>query len=90
MQLVNYTIYSTPTCHYCHLLKDWLAENGIQYIYKDVAMDMEARTEMVDKSQQLGVPVSVLEFQEEGGVRSEKVVIGYDQPTIATLLNISA
>lgn len=89
MQLVSYTIYSTPTCHYCHLLKDWLAENGIQYIYKDVAMDMEARTEMVDKSQQLGVPVSVLTF-EDGGQKSEKVVIGYDQPTIASLLNISA
>lgn len=89
MQLLNYTIYSTPTCHYCHLLKDWLADNGIEYTYKDVASDMEARTEMVEKSQQLGVPVSILSF-EENGEKTEKVVIGYDQPTIASLLNISA
>jgi glutaredoxin 3 len=89
MQLLNYTIFSTPTCHYCHLLKDWLSQNGIAYDYKDVAMDLVARQEMVTKSEQMGVPVSILRFQ-DGEQIIEKVVIGYDQPQIASLLNITA
>lgn len=89
MQLTNYTIYSTPTCHYCGILKTWLGENGISYENKDVATDLAARTEMVEKSHQLGVPVSVLRF-EDGEEIIEKVVIGYDQPQLSTLLNISA
>jgi glutaredoxin 3 len=89
MQLLNYTIFSTPTCHYCNLLKDWLSQNGIAYDYKDVAMDLVARQEMVTKSEQMGVPVSILRFQ-DGEQIIEKVVIGYDQPQIASLLNITA
>lgn len=89
MQLISYTIYSTPNCHYCGLLKNWLTDNGISYQNKDVALDMVARQEMVEKSQQLGVPVSVLAFQEDGGI-TEKVVIGYDQPQLADLLSLQS
>jgi len=89
MELLNYTIYSTPTCHYCHLLKDWLGANGIAYDYKDVAMDLVARQEMVTKSEQMGVPVSIIQFK-DGDQILEKVIIGYDQPQIADLLHISA
>jgi len=89
MELVSYTIYSTPTCHYCGLLKNWLGENNIAFENKDVATDMAARTEMVEKSQQLGVPVSIIKFK-EGDDFVEKVVIGFDQPQIGSLLNISA
>lgn len=85
MNLSKYTIYSTPTCHYCHILKGWLEENGIPYEYKDVASDMAARAEMVEKSQQLGVPVSVIKFNDE----HEEVVIGWDQGKIADLLHLS-
>lgn len=89
MQLISYTIYSTPTCHYCGLLKNWLTDNGISYQNKDVALDMTARQEMVEKSQQLGVPVSILAFQDTDGV-VEKVVIGYDQPQLANLLGLQS
>ena len=88
MRLTNYTIYSTPTCHYCGILKNWLTENQIPYENKDVASDLVARSEMVEKSQQLGVPVSVLTFQEDSGDLVQKVVVGYDQPQISALLGI--
>lgn len=50
-------IYSTPTCVYCKMAKDFFQKNAIDYEEKDVASDMEAREEMVQKSHQMGVPV---------------------------------
>src|SRR3989338_1546198 len=51
------TIYSTPTCHFCHMAKDFFAENKIPFTDYNVASDLEKRKEMVQKSGQLGVPV---------------------------------
>jgi glutaredoxin-like YruB-family protein len=73
----NITIYSTPTCHFCHLAKEYFTEKGIKYTEHDVLADMTKRQEMVDKSGQLGVPVIVID---------EKVIVGFDQPQIETLL----
>lgn len=50
-------IYTTPTCVYCKMSKEFFAKNGIAYEEKNVATDMAAREEMVKKSHQLGVPV---------------------------------
>jgi glutaredoxin len=88
MKLVKYTIFSTPTCHYCHLLKDWLTENQIPYEVKDVATDLEARKTMFDKSQQMGVPVSLIETQDETGKTVEHVITGFAQMQISNLIGI--
>ncbi|MDD5605967.1 MAG: glutaredoxin domain-containing protein [Patescibacteria group bacterium] len=87
MKLSKYTIYSTPTCHYCHLLKDWLKENHVAFEEKDVASDVEARQEMVAKSHQLGVPVSIVQLDDSGTMR-EEIVIGFDQMRLGQLLDI--
>lgn len=50
-------IYSTPTCVYCKMAKDFFKKNNIQYEEYNVAEDERARDEMVEKSHQLGVPV---------------------------------
>ncbi|KKQ77945.1 MAG: NrdH-redoxin [Candidatus Zambryskibacteria bacterium RIFCSPLOWO2_01_FULL_39_39] len=72
-------IYSTPTCHYCHLAKEFFKEQGIAYTEYDVLTDLEKRKEMVDKSGQLGVPVISIDG---------KVVVGFDQGEISSLLGI--
>lgn len=54
---MNITIYSTPTCPYCKLTKDFLKEQGIVYKEIDVSADPSAANEMVKKSGQMGVPV---------------------------------
>ena len=72
-------IYSTPTCHYCHLAKEFFKEKGIEYTEYDVLTDLEKRKEMVDKSGQLGVPVIYIDG---------KVVVGFDQGEISSLLGI--
>ncbi len=50
-------VYSTPTCSYCSLAKDYLREKGISFTDYNVAQDMKKADEMVKKSGQMGVPV---------------------------------
>ena len=73
------TIYSTPTCHFCHMAKDFFAEHNIPFTDYDVLTDMDKRKEMVEKSGQLGVPVIII-----GG----EVTVGFDQTRVAGLLGI--
>ena len=70
-------IYSTPTCHFCHMAKDFFEEEGVQYSEYNVAEDTEKRTEMVEKTGQLGVPVIEIDGQ---------VVIGFNEARIQELL----
>ncbi len=72
-------IYSTPTCHFCHMAKEFFQEKGVQYTEYDVLSDLAKRQEMVEKSGQLGVPVIIID---------NKVVIGFDQGEISSLLGI--
>ena len=53
----NVVIYSTPTCVYCKLAKEFFQKNSVKYTEHNVAEDDAAREEMVNKSHQLGVPV---------------------------------
>lgn len=75
------TIYSTPTCHFCHLAKDFFKEKGIKYTEHDVLADVAKRQEMMDKSGQLGVPVIVIDGQ---------VTVGFDQARIEALLGLNS
>ena len=50
-------VYSTKTCPYCKLTKEFLNEKGITFTDIDVAEDPAAANEMVKKSGQMGVPV---------------------------------
>ena len=50
-------IYTTPTCSYCNLAKNFFTQNKIEYKTIDVSIDRVARVEMLEKTQQRGVPV---------------------------------
>jgi len=76
-------IYSTETCHFCHLAKDFFNDHGIKYTEYNVGTDMEKRSEMVDKSGQMGVPVIVV--SKDG---KEDVIVGFDQNRLGSLLGI--
>lgn len=71
------TIYSTPTCHFCHDAKDFFKENNIEYTDHDVASDMDKRSEMIDMTGQMGVPVIRI---------GDDVVIGFDEDKVKELL----
>ena len=55
--MANVIIYSTPTCVYCKMAKDFFQKNGIAYTEHNVAADAQAREDMFNKSRQMGVPV---------------------------------
>jgi glutaredoxin 3 len=73
-------IYSTPSCVYCKMAKDFFQKNNVQYDEFNVASDMKAREDMVEKSHQLGVPVIDID---------NNIVIGFDQKTIEGLLGLA-
>ena len=75
----NVTIYSTPTCHFCHMAKDFFKENNIAFTDKNAATDMVARKEAVTKSGQMGVPVIDIDG---------KIVVGFNEARIRELLEI--
>ncbi len=77
-------IYSTPTCHFCHMAKEYFGEHNVAFTDYNVAENAEKRNEMVQKTGQLGVPV--ISITDEAG--KESIVIGFDEPNLATLLNI--
>ena len=47
--MAKVTIYSTPTCVYCKMAKEFFAKNNVAYEEHDVASDMKAREEMVEQ-----------------------------------------
>ena len=75
----NVTIYSTPTCHFCHMAKEFFKEKNITYTEFNVASDMEKRKELVDKSGQMGVPVIII---------NNELIIGFDKSQISKLLGL--
>ena len=72
-------VYSTPTCTYCLMLKDYLNEKAVQFEDYDVSADAEKREEMLGVTGgQMGVPVIVIDGE---------VVFGFDKDRIEELLN---
>ncbi len=76
------TIYSTPWCAFCKAEKEFLDQKGVAYHDIDVEADLVAAEEMIKKSGQLGVPVTVITRDDE----SEAVKVGYDQEWLTSEL----
>lgn len=75
----NITIYSTPSCHFCHMAKDFFKENNVSFTDYDVAGDAAKRQEMIEKSGQMGVPVIII---------GNELIVGFNKPLISKLLGI--
>ncbi len=80
------TIYSTPSCGFCKLEKAYLDEKSIAYTDIDIAADPAEAEKMVEKTGQMGVPVTVIEKEGE----EEQIMVGFDQVELAKLLGIEA
>lgn len=72
-------VYSTPTCIYCQMLKDWLKKNNIPFTGHDLSQDAERREEVIKKTGQMGVPV--IEIDDE-------IIIGFDKKRLSELLEV--
>jgi len=72
-------IYSTPTCHFCHMAKDFFTEHKVAFTDYNVQTDMEKRMEVVEKTGQMGVPVIEIDGE---------YIVGFNEPRIRTILGI--
>lgn len=72
-------IYTTPTCGYCRMAKEFFKDNNIAYSEYDVATDAEKRNEMVEMTGQLGVPVITID---------DNAIVGFNKPKLVELLGL--
>ena len=72
-------IYSTPTCVYCKAAKEFLTSHNVAFEDYNVAEDAEKRSEMVEKSGQMGVPVIVV---------GDDMLVGFNQSKLTELLGL--
>ncbi len=73
------TLYTTPTCPYCKMIKNYLSSKNIPYEDFDVSQNYEKLEEMIKVSGQMGVPVVVVDGE---------VIIGFNKEKIDLLLGI--
>lgn len=66
-------IYTTPSCGYCKVAKDYLKKHSVKFKEYNVALDHQKAQEMVKKSGQMGVPVIDI---------NGTVIVGFNQPAI--------
>jgi glutaredoxin 3 len=76
----NVIIYSTPTCHFCGLSKEFFKENGVTYREFNVANDTEKRQEMVEKSGGMAVPVIDIDGE---------IIVGFDKEKLEKALELA-
>ncbi len=72
-------VYSTPTCPWCTMAKEYLKSKNVAFDDLDVSKDKEAAAEMIQKSGQRGVPVVDIDGN---------IIVGFDQKTIDKLINV--
>jgi glutaredoxin-like YruB-family protein len=71
------TIYSTSSCHYCTLAKEYFKSQGIAYTEHNVGTDIEKRKEMIELTGQMGVPVIRI---------GDQIAVGFQESAIAQML----
>ncbi|PIT85504.1 NrdH-redoxin [Candidatus Micrarchaeota archaeon CG10_big_fil_rev_8_21_14_0_10_59_7] len=72
-------VYSTPTCPYCVMAKDYLKKNGVEFEDIDVSQDAAAAEQMIRKSGQTGVPVVEIDGE---------MIVGFNVPEIKRKLKL--
>jgi len=75
---MNVTVYTTPTCPWCHKVKEYLKYKEVRFTEVNVADDREAAMEMIRKTGQTGVPVIDIDGN---------LVIGFDKARLDALLD---
>lgn len=72
-------IYSTPSCKYCDMAKEFFKDNGVFYTEYNVKDDPELRKSMIERSGQMGVPVIVI---------NDEITVGYNVVKLKEMLNL--
>ena len=71
------TIYTTPSCGYCKVAKEFFRASHVPFTEYNIASDQRKADEMVRKSGQMGVPVIEV---------NGKIIVGFNKPEIEKAL----
>lgn len=71
------TIYSTPTCGFCHMAKEYFRDKGIAYTERDLTTDQKALAFVLEKVGQAVTPIITV---------GDEVIVGFDRPKIDAAL----
>ena len=74
------TVYSTPTCGYCTMAKEYLASKGIAFEDVDLSQDRARAQTVIEKTGQYAVPVIDIDGE---------YIVGFDRDRIDSLLGLS-
>ncbi len=80
--MTDVKLFTTPSCPYCNKIKKFFDEKEIEYSEFNVAENKERAEEMVKKSGQRGVPVTLVENDEE------EIIVGFDKEKLRKVLDI--
>ncbi len=72
-------IFTTPTCSYCNMAKQYFRRNKVRFRDIDISKDQAAARDVMRRSGQMGVPVIDI-----GG----KIIVGFNKPKINKLLGL--
>lgn len=72
-------VYTTESCPWCTKAKTYLRTKGIVFQELNIEKDEKARDEMVQKSNQRGVPVLDIDGS---------IIIGFNKPAIDEAINL--
>lgn len=74
------TIYTTPTCKYCTVAKNYFNTNGIMAVSVDISSNKEVREMIKEKTGKLAVPVIKI---------GNEFIVGWKQEEVERLLGKS-
>lgn len=70
-------VYSSPTCGFCHMAMDYFDQKGVTYTEKDISVDNDALTFVLDKVGQAVTPIITID---------NEIIVGFDRPKIDAAL----
>jgi len=78
------TVFSTTTCPYCLMLKNYLKEKNVSFEEKQVDQDDSAKEEMLaDSGGFMGVPFTVV-VKDDG---AKETIVGFDKGKFDQILS---
>ena len=72
-------IYSSPTCPFCYVLKNYLKEKGFEFEEIDISKETAKREKLIKKTGLATLPVVEIDNQ---------LIVGFDKKKIDEILKI--
>lgn len=78
-------IYSTRTCPYCHMLKEYLKSKDVKFEESLIDTDIEEAKKSMDTCGSMGVPCTHITLDDG----TEEQILGFDRAKIDKVLGLA-